>query len=405
MAGWTFGQSLACSNVRLQYIANIRVILVSLVVFHHVLVGYGAGSGKWYYNNPEAVSGLVGSFLSSIWLINQAYFMGFFFLLSSCFLLRALAKRGGKRYLAERFRRLGIPLVAYIIIVNPILQYLAWRQKADFSGSLLDFVPVYLKYYTGLDVGVMWFLELLLIFSILVVVWQWFAHRFQFHLPAWLNNSYYFGCRAMMLTNRKLILFSVFMAVFTFADRMLFYRNPLLEHLGLPRGHIVQYVLLFLVGLRASTADWFSRITVAQGRLWTSCACFIGALFFCLVIFSGRNDIVLNPPYSPESGWSAIALLVFAVMESLLCVAMIVTILYWGRLLLDRGLPLLGRLQESTFAIYVIHAPVVTVLILLLAPVPLAAFPKFLVSLFFALPGTVLIANRLRRTKLGAWIL
>ncbi|WP_322773820.1 acyltransferase family protein [Synechococcus sp. CBW1107] len=404
MSYWISSQGIASAKSRLQYIANIRVILVFLVVFHHVLVGYGAGSGKWYYNNPQAVSGLVGSFLTSLWLINHAFFMGFFFLLSSYFLPRALAKRGGKRYLAERFRRLGIPLVSYIILINPILQYLAWRQKADFRGSILEFVPVYLKYYSGLDVGVMWFLELLLIFSILIVAWQWFAHRFQFHLPAWLDNPYDSSCQGKTLTNRKLILFSLLMAVFTFADRMLLYRNPPLELLGLPRGHIVQYIFLFVVGLRASSAEWFSQITVAQGRLWTSFACFISTLFFCLVIFIGRNGIVLNP-YSPESGWNAGALLIFAVMESLLCVAMIITFLYWGRLLMDRGLPLLGQVQKSTFAIYVVHTPVVTALILLLTPVPLAAFPKFLVALFFALLGTVLIANLFRRTKLGAWVL
>ena len=39
-------------STRLFYIDNLRIFLISLVVFHHFAITYGA-SGDWYYNESE----------------------------------------------------------------------------------------------------------------------------------------------------------------------------------------------------------------------------------------------------------------------------------------------------------------------------------------------------------------
>jgi glucan biosynthesis protein C len=50
--------------------------------------------------------------------INQAFFMGFFFTLSSYFRPGSLDRRGAGRYLTDRLKRLGIPMLFYALVLN-----------------------------------------------------------------------------------------------------------------------------------------------------------------------------------------------------------------------------------------------------------------------------------------------
>jgi hypothetical protein len=63
-------------------IDHIRIILTAIVIFHHVAIVYG-GSGGWYWREqPNASNEALLMFNA----IDQAYFMGFFFLLAVIFL-------------------------------------------------------------------------------------------------------------------------------------------------------------------------------------------------------------------------------------------------------------------------------------------------------------------------------
>ena len=54
----------------------MRIVLTALVILHHVALVYG-GSGGWYWREqPGASSPILAMFNA----INQAFFMGFFFL-------------------------------------------------------------------------------------------------------------------------------------------------------------------------------------------------------------------------------------------------------------------------------------------------------------------------------------
>ena len=69
----------------LYYIDYLRVVLTVLVILHHSSITYG-GQGSWYYiqssgNKFTPTVGLLSLFTG----VNQAYFMGFFFLISGYF--------------------------------------------------------------------------------------------------------------------------------------------------------------------------------------------------------------------------------------------------------------------------------------------------------------------------------
>ena len=75
------------------YIDRLRCVMTALVVLHHTSITYGAAGG-WFYHELKP-SGAPSSVLLTLFAAtNQAYFMGFFFLLAGYFTPRSLERKG-----------------------------------------------------------------------------------------------------------------------------------------------------------------------------------------------------------------------------------------------------------------------------------------------------------------------
>lgn len=110
----------ATSRVRLFFLDHLRAALTILVVLHHLAVIYGAGAVFYYVEPPGPQDQLAYVLLVVFLLINQAYFMGCFFLISGYFTPGTFDRKGPGAYYKDRLLRLGIPLVAYVLVLSPI---------------------------------------------------------------------------------------------------------------------------------------------------------------------------------------------------------------------------------------------------------------------------------------------
>ncbi|WP_426502070.1 acyltransferase family protein [Dactylosporangium sp. McL0621] len=119
---------------RLWFVDNLRVLLISLVVLHHV-AGIYSGLDAWYYTEPPT-SDAESLLLTLFMLVNQAWFMGAFFLLAGCFTPGSLDRKGPRAFLRDRLVRLGIPFVVFYFAVNPLL----WRDWHGIGSGPLWFV-------------------------------------------------------------------------------------------------------------------------------------------------------------------------------------------------------------------------------------------------------------------------
>jgi len=104
---------------RLFYIDNLRILLIVLVVLHHLAITYGA-PGDWPYREgqPDMVASVVFALFGAI---NQAFIMGFFFMISGFFTPGSYDRKGGGPFLKDRLLRLGIPVLFYIVIIDPLV--------------------------------------------------------------------------------------------------------------------------------------------------------------------------------------------------------------------------------------------------------------------------------------------
>src|SRR6478735_3172618 len=145
---------------RFTYIDNIRIWMTVLVILHHAAVTYGAPGG-WYYSE-KGDSLLVGLTLTVFVATNQAFFMGFFFFLSSFFIPASYEKKGSTKFILDRLKRLGIPLIFYTLILGPATIYIAIRYG---NHMQLTFSDYYFHKEEWIDFGVLWFTAALLLFT------------------------------------------------------------------------------------------------------------------------------------------------------------------------------------------------------------------------------------------------
>jgi len=153
----------ARAGARLFFVDNIRVLLTILVILHHLMITY-AGTGDWYYNEgrEDIVSTALGGWFCAT---NQAYFMGLFLLISAYFIPGSYDRKGAGRFVRDRLIRLGIPLAIYSWVISPVFVYLL---HADEIGMpFWQYFPVeYFRHAPLIGAGPLWFVEVLLIFSL-----------------------------------------------------------------------------------------------------------------------------------------------------------------------------------------------------------------------------------------------
>ncbi|MHA2213483.1 MAG: acyltransferase family protein, partial [Candidatus Thorarchaeota archaeon] len=117
-------------QIRLIFLDNLKTFFVVLVIFTHVMVTYG-GRGSWYYyatlneTYPADIFTIISLYMiAGIAAILLPSIMGLFFLMGGYFTPRSLERKGVSSFWKERLIRLGIPVLLYVLLINPIIYYI-----------------------------------------------------------------------------------------------------------------------------------------------------------------------------------------------------------------------------------------------------------------------------------------
>src|SRR5215831_203622 len=93
-----FRAELQQSHPRDLYIDRLRSIMTVLVILHHTAITYGA-IGGWFWYELKPSQALSSQLLIEFCTVNQAYFMGFFFLLAGYFTPASLERKGYAQFI------------------------------------------------------------------------------------------------------------------------------------------------------------------------------------------------------------------------------------------------------------------------------------------------------------------
>jgi hypothetical protein len=355
----------ASSRPRLFYIDNLRILLTILVILHHLAIGYGAPGDNIYIETGKIST--VSTILMTLFVaINQAFFMGFFFMISSYFAPRSYDRKGPGPYILDRLKRLGIPLLFYIVVLDPLINFVMARYRG-YPGSLGEFLGLHLQNtldYRALGVGPLWFVAVLLIFSLVYALW-----RLVFRQPVAPPPA-----EGKAPSNWVIAGFALAMGLLTFVVRIWIPVGEQFRLLGVQFAHFVQYIAMFIVGIVAYRRNWFAALTVAQTKVWLAMIVPLLLLFFGLLVLGGALEGDLDSTMGGVH-WQS---LYYSVWEQFMCVAMVVTLLVWFRTRFNRQGSLARRMSAAAYATYIFHRPVITLLALALASIRLDLALKFI---------------------------
>ena len=353
----------------------LRVATTLLVVLHHTAITYGA-MGAWYYKEIPTDGSLSSLLLVFFCTVNQAWFMGLFFLLAGYYTPAALQAKGAWHYLRDRLLRLGIPLLVYGLVIGPATIALAQtaRGKAFADTWLL------LLRQGRFETGPLWFAWALLIFAAAAALWHTLFGR-----RAQANPKRAFPTDAALLTA------ALVTGVAAFALRM---QWPVGQQVwGLQLGYFASYTLLFVAGCLAASPRWLECWPQAQVRTWRRIAWLTLPTLPIIVLLGGR---LLGMHGQAEGGWN-IPALVYALWEPFVAWGVILALLKHAERRVAEPGPVSARLARRAFAIYAIHPPVVVAVALAWRGVAAPALLKFALSASLACLLCYLVAGLLLR--------
>jgi hypothetical protein len=329
-----------------------------LVVLHHTAITYGA-SGGWFYHelnpSPRPSSLLLTLFVAT----NQAYFMGFFFLLAGYFTPHSLERKGYAWFIGDRFLRLGLPLLAFMAILGPMTAAMVTASEGrGFRPTI-----VWIWRHGEIITGPLWFAQALLMFSVAYCIWRAAlrkplagSRRTPRPVPAerwWLVSAVGVGAAALCIRQ------------FVPTGQNVF---------GLQLGYFSSYIFLFAIGIAAWRYDWLRQLTWKNVRPWVAALCIAWPALPIAIIIAVSQHTARRADFAGGFSWAAIF---YALWEPFVAWGLIAAWLLLFRERMNQPSAFWAWLNRRAYMVYIIHPLFVVGLALLLRPWQAPAFLKF----------------------------
>ncbi len=369
------------------YIDNLRTMIIALVIMLHLAVTYSS-LGLWYYNERVA-NGFFGQmFFATFQTFAQSFSMGLMFLLAGYFTPASFDKKGFGKFFIDRFRRLVIPALLYLLIVTP---FVCWtevpgRPFTEGAATFTEFYGNYLR--TGgmklLGIGPMWFAVALFGFSV-------FYALARLLLPA--TGTYNSEKKEV-----NLVLAAAISAVAAgaFLLRLFFPIGSIFW--GMQLCYFSQYVLLFAAGIFAYRKNFFERLTPATGKKWLAAGLIAStAGLIALKIAAGMYDlstftIVTNPPGGTFAGGVSWKTISYAILESFIAVSLSAGLITLFREKVNFSNSLTTSLTGSSFAVYMFHPPIIIAVTLAMQALLILPVAKWVIASVISVPLCFVLA-------------
>jgi glucan biosynthesis protein C len=367
---------------RILFADHLRAALVILVVLHHLAVIYAANTA-FYYVEPAYTDRLALVVLVVFELINQAYFMGLFFLLSGYFTPASFERKGPARFLKDRLLRLGIPLLVFMFVLNPIA-----AMGINYVPATLTHITTPLtwqQYPTLIGIGPLWFVVMLLLFDIGYAIWRAVRGKCATGPESEPGPPSYPAIVAFVLA----------LALSSYLIRIVW---PLGTYvLSFPTlAYLPQYLSFFVLGTVAFRRDWLRTIPASMGKVGLAMALGATLILFPLALLGGGANFLGG------EHWQSAA---YALWDSTFAVGWSLALITFFRAYLNRQGRLGTFLSRHSYTVFITHAPLITFLAIALRYIQLERLLKFALVAVIAVPLCFAAAFLVRKIPLASRIL
>ncbi|MDF2615181.1 MAG: acyltransferase [Clostridia bacterium] len=332
---------------RAYFLDHLKVFLTFLVTIHHVGQAYGPTGGFWQYKSSlNESTAWLGSFFS----VNAAFFMGLFFMISGYLLPASYDRKGFRHFIKDKLYRLGIPTLLAAFVIVPCEMYFYY---SFYTGNMpMSLMNYYIHIYLGIggkptgfvesvgwpefNFGHAWFIEQLLIYSILyAIARKLFA---QIKLQA----------KQMRISILFLFIIGGVVSVSSLIIRTFYPIDKWVGILGFIQAepaHLPQYVTFFIVGIVAFKKDLFMQCDKKLGYCVFAAGVFMGAVIYLRDLLPG---FVIQNVYG---NW--------AWYESFMAIFISWGLIVFFREKLNNTSAFAKVLADNSFTAYILHYPIV----------------------------------------------
>jgi len=355
---------------RLLFIDNIRWSMIILVLSMHACDTYSP-FGNWYYTDRQ-VTGLGTKLFFGVYQsFLQAFFMAVLFFIAGYFSAAAYDRKGFSQFVRDRFIRLGLPTLLYMLVIGPLTQYFLSRTWG--SGGFGHQWLLHLRDGEWLsETGPMWFCAALLIFSIIYGL---------IRLTGWRES--YIEPRGDRGAGLWVAGFIAIMAASTFLVRIAVTEDAAV--LNVHPGDFPQYALTFAAGAFGYRGGWMIGLPERFCVRWALVTLVPAVpLFAALLLFGGA----LQGETAPYVGGFNLVSAGKCLWEALVCVGMGLLILGVYRRHFDQQGEVARWLSDNAFGVYLIHPPVLIGFAILLHGLGLHPVAKAAILTLLAATGS-----------------
>jgi hypothetical protein len=317
---------------------NLKALLIAAIIVMHAVLGYAGSMDAWSYTgvrettlNP-VVEGLLVVVVGPFGFM----LMPLFFLMAGLLTTPSLERKGPRAFARDRLVRLGVPFVLFVLAVQPTMMYALDHRYGD---ATLSYWQEYLGSERQLDTGPLWFVGVLLIFSLAhAATTGRRARRPPVRPPV------------VRLTMPSLVLLAGLVAVASFAIRLLY---PYGGESGFTDLNYWQWpgcLAAFAVGVVGARLGWLARVPPSLAGRCRRIALPAVAAMIALLVVGGALDRVDDL----MGGWSWLAA-AFALLDAVLGVFGPVWLLSVAQHRLDRRLPWGDQAGRSAYAAFMLQ--------------------------------------------------
>jgi len=376
----------------LHYLDNLRVAMILMVVIHHAAQAYGPADW-WYFRGDQHADSL-----ATLSAVGGAFRMSLLFFVAAYFVPRAVDRKGSWQFLRGRLKRLGIPFLVGAATIIPALMYAYYVQYRGYAP--ISFGRYYLDVFLGfgdqpadwtgpiwpdLQFGHLWFIQNLLAFSALYVLFRWLGGLLRrirpANLPAWPTR---------VPGHRALVIFTLALSAVVFLIRIRYPLDawvPLFEFIQAEPARLAQYIAFFTAGVLAYRHDWLTRLPRSTGYTWLA----LGGVLTAVLFLTGTDTSFFAP------GGASWASACWTLVETVLCVGFSVGLLTLFRDALAGHTRLTRAMAASSYTIYIVHLPIVVALQFAFADAGLSTLATFAAVASVAMIISVAAAIVIRR--------
>jgi hypothetical protein len=237
-----------------------------------------------------------------------------------------------------------------------------------------------------ISMGPLWFVALLLIFSFGYAAWRALTRNRKPSPVIEYSPPSYLGIGVFILG----------LALVSYLVRILIPIGR--EVLGFPTlAYLPQYLSLFIVGAVAYRRNWFRTIPGSMGVVGFVTALVATVTLFTFVFLGFLKAIDTGAQQIPQFGYGTWRSAVYALWDSIFAVGMcLAAITFFGRFF-DKKSRLGSFLAQQSYAVFIIHIPIVVTITYAMRGIELGGLLKFGLASLIIVPICFIVAYLIRK--------